>query len=196
MKLFHRPGACSQAPFIVATELGLILDIVLVDEKTLPELLKVNPRGQVPTLVLDDGKVLTEGAVIMSYLADQKPEANLMPKMGTWERYKAQEALNYMATEMHKGIGILFSKDMTEETKTTLKAMAAKKLTTLNTYFEKNQFLAGNTFTPADAYCFVITSWTKWVGIDMAAFPNILSFCERIGQRPAVQTVVKFDSPK
>lgn len=196
MKLYHRPGACSTAPWIVATELGLTCEIVVVTNANKDELLKFNPRGQVPTLVLDNGQVLTEGAVIMSYLSDLKPEMNLMPKAGTWERYKAQEALNYVATEFHKGIGILFNPEFNDEAKTALKGLAAKKLTALNTHFAKNQFMTGTSFTPADAYCYVVTGWTKYVGIDMTPYPNVLAFCERMAQRPAVQKVQQMDSTK
>jgi glutathione S-transferase len=193
MKLFHMPGACSQAPFITINELGLKCDIVIVGaDKT--ELLKYNPRGQVPTLVLDNGQVLAEGSAIMQYLADQKPEMNIIPKAGTWERYKTVEALNYVASELHKSIGILFVKDMTPETRTFLTTNVEKKLAHLNTFLGANQFMAANQYTVADAYCFVVTAWTKYVGIDMSQFPNILGYSERLSTRPAIFETVKTDT--
>jgi glutathione S-transferase len=196
MKLFHSPNSCSQAPYIMVTELGLKCEIVPVDFSDRTELLKFNPRGQVPTLVLENGQVLTEGAVIMQYLVDQKPESKLLPKQGTWERYKAIEAMNYVATEFHKGIGALFAKEIPEDGKKVMKNILAKKLSTLNTFFDKNQYIGGTTYAPADAYCFVVMNWTKWVGIDMKPYPKILGYCERIGMRPAVQKVVQFDNQK
>lgn len=196
MKLFHVPGTCSQAPFIVLTELGLKCDIEIVDFANPAELMKVNPRCQVPTLVLDNGHVLTEGAVIMEYLCDQKPEMNIMPKLGTWERYRAQESMNYIATEFHKGIGAMFMKGMTNDTKTFMRTAVEQKLATLNTRLGKFPFLTGPLYCAADSYCFTVMNWTKWVGIDMKSFPNILAFCERVGSRPAVQKVVQLDTKK
>ncbi len=196
MKLFHSPSACSQAPFIVITELGLKCDIEIVDFSKPAELLKANPRRQVPTLVLDNGEVLTEGAIIMGYLCDLKPEMNLMPKLGTWERYRAEEAMNYIATEFHKGLGMMFMKDMTEETKKFMRASAETKLSQLNTRLENSLYLTGQTYCAADSYCFTVMNWTKWVGIDMKNYPKILAFCERVGNRPAVQKVVQMDAAK
>jgi glutathione S-transferase len=196
MKLFHSPGACSQAPLIIINELGLKCEIItngFDNEKA--ELLKFNPRGQIPTLVLDNGEVLTEGAVIMQYLADQKPEAGLLPKAGSWERYRALESLNFVATELHKGLGLLFNKTLTEESKAPLKAIAEKKLAFLNTQLANRQFLAANQYTVADAYCFTVIGWTKLLGIDMTPYPNVLGYCERISQRPAVVAALKTPTP-
>lgn len=196
MKLFHAVEASSQATYLVITELGLKCEFINVDFADKTELLKFNPRGQVPTLVLDNGEILTEGAAIMQYLSEQKPEMNLLPKFGTWERTKAIESLNFVATELHKGLGVLFIKDMPEAGKTILKANAEKSLVFLNTHLAKNQFLAANQYTIADAYCFTVVGWTKWVGIDMSKYPNILGYCERIGMRPAVIATIKANTAK
>jgi glutathione S-transferase len=192
MKLFHSAGSCSTAALIVIKELGIKCDIIPVDlASDRAELFKHNSRGQVPTLVLDNGEVLTEGAVIIQYLADLKPEMGLLPKAATWERYKAIESLNFVATELHKGLGILFNKSLNDEAKATLKGLAEKKLAFLNTQLANRQFLASNQYTIADAYCFTVVNWTKWVGIDMTPYPNVMSYCERIGQRPAVVAATK-----
>ncbi len=196
MKLFHSPNACSQASYIAINELGLACDIVKTDFADKAELLKHNIQGKVPTLVLDNGQVLTEGAVILQYLADQKPEANLMPKVGSWERYKALEALNFVATELHKPIGGLFAKTAPEGYLATQKTNAEAKLAQLNTFLGANQFMACNQYTVADIYCFTIVSWTKWVGIDMSKYPNVLGYCERISSRPAVAKTLQADSAK
>lgn len=194
MKLFHMTGACSLAPYITINELGLTCDIVKVNPADRTELLNFNPRGQVPTLVLDNGQVLTEAAVIMQYLADQKPEMNLLPQLGTWERYKTLEALNHIASDLHKSLGVLFVKDSTEETKAFQRSIAEKKLAQLNTHFEKNQFMAANQYTVADAYCFVVVGWTKWVGIDMSKYPHVLGHSERIATRPAIIKTLQAES--
>ena len=196
MRLFHAPHACSQASAIVINELGITCDIVKTNFADRTELLKHNPQGKVPTLVLDDGRVLTEGAIIMQYLCDQKPEAGLLPRAGTWERYKALEAVNFVATELHKSLSPLFSKDVSEDTKKFNVTNVEKKFTTLNTILGQNQYLAANQYTIADVYCFVVVSWTKVLGLDMSKYPNILGYCERIGTRPAVAKVIAADSAK
>lgn len=196
MKLFHSPGACSQAPYILTQELGLACDIVKTNFADRAELLKHNVRGQVPTLVLDDGRVLTEGAVIMQYLADQKPEANLLPRQGTWERYKTLEAMNYVSSELHKSIGGLFAKNAPADFVTYQKEVVDRRLETLNTFLGQNQFMACNQYTIADIYCYVIVGWTRVLGLDMSRFGNILGYHERIGARPAVVRVTQIDSAR
>jgi glutathione S-transferase len=196
MKLFHSAHACSQAPYILTQELGLACDIVKTNFSDRTELLKYNTRGQVPTLVLDDGRVLAEGAVIMQYLADQKPEANLLARQGTWERYKTLEAMNYVASELHKSIGALFAKDAPPEYIAFQKEIVGRRLETLNTFFGQNQFMACNQYTIADIYCYVIVGWTRVLGIDMSRFGNILGYVERIGARPAVVRVTQSDSAR
>ena len=148
----------------------------------------------VPTLVLENGKVLTETAVILQYLADLKPELDLIPKAGTWERYKCQEWLNYVATEIHKGIGTLFNKDLDANAKGVFIKTAEKKLTWLNEHFGRNDFFMGKTFTAPDIYAFVTISWSKYVGIDLSQFPNVLGFLERVKSRPSVVEAIKAES--
>ena len=186
MRLFHAQYACSTAPYVLINELGLACDIVNTNMADRTELKKFNPQGKVPTLVLDNGQVLTECAVIMQYLADQKPEAGVLPRIGTWERYKTLEATNYVATELHKSLGVLFAKDITADAKTFAKQNAEQKLAFLNTTLGNQQFMACNQFSIADIYCFVVVGWTKVLGFDMSQYPNILGYCERIGTRPSI----------
>jgi glutathione S-transferase len=122
MKLFYMPGACSLAPHIVANEAGIPLDLVRVDGKTKKteaeqDYLATNPNGYVPTLVLDDGETLTEASVVVQYLADQKPDAGLMPPAGGMARYRVQQWLAFIATEMHKAFSPFFKPGTPEETK-------------------------------------------------------------------------------
>lgn len=194
MRLFHAPHANSQAAAIVINELGLNCEIVKTNFADRTELLKHNPQGKVPTLVLDNGHVLTECAIVMQYLADQKPEAGLLPKVGTWERYKTLESVNFVATELYNTLSVFWVKDISEETRRFHKVITEKKLEVLNSILGRSQYLAGSQYTIADIYCYVVVSWTKELGLDMSRFPNILGYCERIGTRPAIIRTIAADS--
>jgi len=116
MKLYYIPAACSLAPHIVLHELGLEAALVRVDHrKHLTEdgedFHRVNSMGYVPALELDDGSVLREGPAIVQYLGDRKPELGLVPPNGSMQRYRLQEWLNFLATEIHKGfIPLLYAR--------------------------------------------------------------------------------------
>jgi len=192
LKLFIKPGACSLSPHIVFREAGLDLEVERVaNGKTASgaDFHAINPKGYVPVLQLDDGQVLTEGAVIAQYLADQKPESKLAPKAGTLERYRLQEWLIYIATELHKGYSPLFRKGPEELLKPAKESLLVK-LGFVNKHFEKHQFLVGDNFTAADAYLFTVTSWSKHVNIDLAPFAALSAFIERTAKRPAVHAAM------
>ncbi len=188
MKLYFSPGACSLAPHIVLNELGLKYEVAKVDLKTKQyaggNFLSVNPKGAVPTLQLDNGEILTEAAVILQYLSDQKPEKGLIPRKGM-EQYRCLEWLNYVATEMHKGIGSLFH-TTSEEHKALVKQKLGKQFDYLSNHFAKNEYLMGSTFTAPDAYLFVTLNWTKHVGIDLTAWPKLMGFIEKVKARESV----------
>ena len=196
MKLYYAPGACSLSPHIVAREAGIAIDLEKVDlgaHKTASgeDFMKVNPKGYVPALRLDDGSVLTEGPAIVQYLADQKPASKLAPAAGTIDRYRLQEWLAFIGTELHKNFGPLFNPTNPEAVKEAAKANIAKRLGYLNEQLAKRQFLLGDTFTAADAYAFTIINWTNFVGIDLKAYPNVAAYSARIGARPKVQEAMK-----
>ena len=196
MKLYYAPGACSLSPHIVAREAGIAIDLEKVDlgaHKTAggEDFMKVNPKGYVPALRLDDGSVLTEGPAIVQYLADQKPASKLAPAAGTIDRYRLQEWLAFIGTELHKNFGPLFNPTNPEAVKEAAKANIAKRLGYLNEQLAKRQFLLGDTFTAADAYAFTIINWTNFVGIDLKAYPNVAAYSARIGARPKVQEAMK-----
>ncbi|BAI73127.1 glutathione S-transferase [Azospirillum sp. B510] len=195
MKLYYKQGACSLAPHIVLREAGLEFELVKVDlvTKTLADgsdFRAVNPKGQVPTLALDEGGILTEGAVIVQYVADKAPGSGLVPAAGSMERYRMQELLNFIATELHKGVVPLFPmlKDVVSET---YKGFAAKvfggKLSVLNQQLEGKPYLTGDVFTVADAYAYTVLSWLPRIGFDLSPFPDLVAFAERVAARPAVQ---------
>lgn len=199
MKFYFSPGACSMATHISLLELGLSFEAIKLDkENKQPEFLKMNPKGYIPMIVTDKGEPLTEGAVILQYLADQKPEKNYLPKWGTWERYKAMEMLNFIATEVHRGMSPLWGADrwvtQPEGNAQLRKAVATdlgKKLTYLENQLKGKQFLFGDTFTACDAYAFTVLSWSRMLKLDMAPYPTLLGYVEKIQSRPTVQTAMK-----
>ncbi len=188
MKLYVKPGACSLSPHIVTREAGLAVEVIKADTKS-EEFRKLNPKGYVPVLQLDDGQVLTEGVAIVQYLADQKPDAQLAPKNGTLQRYRLQEWLNYVATELHKGFSPLFRKPPAEFKQVLLDGLA-QKLAFLDSHFAHSQFLMGERFTVADAYLFTILTWAPSQGLDLSRWPALKAFFDRIAARPAVKAVL------
>src|SRR3982751_4540147 len=172
MKLFFSPGACSLSPHIVLRELGLPFDLERVDTKagktaSGADYRALNPKGYVPALQIDGGEVLTEVAAIVQYLADRKPDAGLAPPPGTMERYRLQEWLVYVATEIHKGFSPLFRTN-DEEAKKPLVAALTAKFPYIAQKLSGRQFLLGDRFTVADAYLFTVLNWSRFVGIDLS----------------------------
>lgn len=192
MQLYFSPGACSLASHIVLRETGQSFELKRADTKTKKlvdgsDYFAVNSKGAVPALRLDDGQVLTEGPVIMQYLADRKPESNLAPRAGTLERYRLQEWLNYITSEVHKGFSPLFNPSAGAEVKAYTQANLEKKLDWVNQQLGGRKFLTGDQFTIADAYLFVVINWTHFVGIDLGKWPALQEFHARVAARPAVQ---------
>ena len=196
MKLYYSPGACSMAPHIVLREAGYKFDLEKVDipnKKTAggDDFWKVNPKGYVPALKLDDGQVLTEVGVVCQYLADQKPESGLAPKLGTMERYRLMETLNFAASEIHKQIGALFNPKMTPDMKEVQLGVIERRFNALEKSLEGKQFSMGDKFSVADAYLFTVLNWSGMHKIDLAKWPNIKAFMGRVAARPAVQETLK-----
>jgi glutathione S-transferase len=196
MKLYYAPGACSLSPHIVAREAGVPVELEKVDlraHKTEKgaDYMTINPKGYVPALGLDDGSVLTEGPAIVQFLADQKPASKLAPAAGTIDRYRLQEWLAFIGTELHKNFGSLFNPATPDAVKQTVKANIEKRLAYVDEQLAKRQFLLGDTFTAADAYAFTIINWTNFVGMDLKAYPNIGAYMGRVAARPKVQEALK-----
>ncbi|RLP28047.1 glutathione transferase GstA [Mesorhizobium sp. YM1C-6-2] len=196
MKLFYMPGACSLAPHIVAKEAGIDLELVKVDGKTkttetAQDFLATNPNGYVPALVLPDGELMTEASVLVQYLADQKPESGLMPAAGVMERYRVQQWLAFVATELHKVFGSFFKPNTPEATKEINRELLGKRLAYVDGKLEGRSYLTGDVFTAADAYLWTILGWARLVGIDLSSFANIQRFLGTVGARPAVQQALR-----
>ena len=192
MKLYFSPGACSLSPHIVARELGIPLELEKVDTKTKRtakdrDFLAINPKGYVPTIELDDGQILTEGPAIVQYLADQKPEAGLAPKNGTLDRVRLQETLGFINSELHKTYSPLFNPKTPAETRTEREEYLRKRYGIIEKQLEGKQYLFGDQFTVADAYLFTVTNWSRFLKLDLSAFPNLTAFQARVAERPAVK---------
>jgi len=196
MKLYYAPGACSLSPHIVSRELGLAVELKKVNtkDKTVEgggDFWKVNPRGYVPALELDNGQVLTEGPAIVQYLADQKPDSGLAPRNGSFERYRLQEWLNFLTTEVHKQFSPLFKPNTPEDYKKIAKENLAARFDWLDKQLAGKDYLMGKQFTVADAYAFVLLNWTKFQSIDLSKWPNLQAFQARVGARPKVQEALQ-----
>lgn len=196
MKLYYAPGACSLASHIALHETGLPFEIDKLnvpDKKTADgaDFMQINPKGYVPAIRLDDGSILTEGVAVLQYIADQKPDSALAPKAGTLERYRLQEWLNFIATEIHKSFSPLFSKSASDGVKNHMRNLLAKRLGYVETQLANKPYLMGEGFTVADAYMFVVLNWSGHVGFDLGQFPAINKYMARIAARPSVQAAMK-----
>jgi len=196
MKLYYSPGACSLSPHIVAKEAGLNIELKKVDlkSKTLAEggaYTAVAGKGYVPALALDDGSLLTEGPVIVQYLADQKPDSGLAPKAGTMERYKLQEWLNFITSELHKAMGWFFNPAITPEWRTGVSDRLALRLEWLAGQLKGKQYLIGDKFSVADAYLFTVLNWAPMVKFDLARWPVLAEYQKRVAARPKVQEALR-----
>jgi glutathione S-transferase len=196
MKLYYSTGACSLSPHIVLLEAGLPYTLEKIDFATKKtstgiDYFTINSKGTVPALQLDDGRLLTEGPAIVQYLADQRPDAGLAPRVGTFERYQLMEMLNYITSDVHKGFSPLFNPKISADWKASALANLEKKFDWLSGYLENKTFLMGNGFTVADAYLFTVLSWTRPLKIDLARWPVLAAYQSRVAPRPAVQQALK-----
>jgi glutathione S-transferase len=199
MKLYYAPGTCSLSPHIVAREAGLPLEIERVDIGKTPhrtqsgaDFSATNPKGYIPALVLDDGSVLTEGVAIVQYLADRAPQSGLVPAAGSIERYRLQEWLTFISSELHKMFSPwLFHPEHGEVAAAAARAKIAERFAFLDAQLATRSFLMGERFTAADAYAFTIVGWSKPAGIDLTPFPHLRGYMERIAGRPKVREAMR-----
>ncbi|MEZ5755275.1 MAG: glutathione transferase GstA [Paracoccaceae bacterium] len=195
MKLYYSPGACSLASHIVLAESGADYAIERADiraKKTESgaDFAAISPRGAVPVLVLADGEVLTEGVAIMQYVADSATPGKL-PAPGTLARARLQEALNFISTEVHKTYSPFF-RGLEGAAREAQVALLEGRLALVEARLgDGRAFLLGEEFTPADAYLFTVTNWSKGLGHDLSAFPKLEALRARVAARPAVQAAMK-----
>lgn len=195
MKLYYSAGACSLAPHIAMREAGIEVQLEPVnlasknfrggDYKTL------NPKGYVPAIEMDNGELLTEGSVILQYIAHKKPEKKLFAAAGTADHFRNLEWLNFVATEMHKSFGALWNRSLSDEAKQVFKEILYKRFDFLEEKLQGKEYLMGNQFNVADAYLFTVLNWANMVKMDLEKWPNIGQYITRIFSRPAVQAAMK-----
>jgi glutathione S-transferase len=196
MELYFSPGACSLASHITAREAGIPVELKRADTKTKKlvdgsDYFAVNSKGAVPALRLDNGQVLTEGVAIMQYLADQKPGSKLAPAAGTLERYRLQEWLNYITSEVHKSYSPLWNPNADPKVKEYTQANLEKKLDWINGQLAGKKYLTGDTFTIADAYLYTVINWSFFLGQNLDRWPALKEFHGRVAARPAVQAALE-----
>jgi glutathione S-transferase len=192
MKLYLTPHACSLAVDIVARELRFPIELEWVDVRAKrlrdgSDYYRVNPKGQVPTLELSDGQRLTEGPVIVQYLADLRPDGGLLAPAATLGRYRVLEWLNFISSELHKGFTPLFRANTPDDYRQIARQNLQGRLQWLNEQLADRDYLTGRTFTVADAYCYTIVMWTKLHDIDLAPWPFLKAYVERVASRPSVK---------
>ncbi|NDZ13753.1 glutathione transferase GstA [Variovorax sp. WS11] len=196
MKLYYSPGACSLSPHIALREAGIAFEPVLASTKSHKlqdgtDYYGINPLGYVPMLELDDGTRLREGPAIVQYIADLAPTKNLAPAAGTLSRYRLQEWLTFIGTEIHKTYSPFFNPAMPDEAKAVFKSKLQSRYEWLDRELEGKEYLMGEHFTVADGYLFTVTNWAKPVGIDLSPYPNVQAWHARVGARPNVQEALK-----
>jgi glutathione S-transferase len=201
MKLYYSPGACSLSPHIALREAGLAFEPVLASTKSHKlqdgtDYYGINPLGYVPMLELDDGTRLREGPAIVQYIADQAPAKNLAPANGTLPRYRLQEWLTFIGTEVHKQFSPLFNPAIPEDVKKMQRDKLASRFQWIDAELKDKQYLMGENFSVADGYLFTVTNWAKPMNIDLTPYPNLVAYRERVAARPAVQEAMKAEGLK
>lgn len=199
MKLYFSPFACSLAAHIVCREAALEVELVRADFRakrveTGGDLRAVHPMGQVPTLVLDDGRVLTENSAVLSYLADRRPERALAPAPNSEERYEHQRWLSFVGTEIHKkGLAMFFDPTSPEPVKEFGRDSLAKPLGVVEAHLAGREVLVGDRFGAADAYLFWALVLVPKVGVSLEPYPALRAFYRRHLERPAVREALAYE---
>lgn len=195
MKLYTSPGSCSSASHIALLEAGADFELVKLNLKTdrlLPDgrhLNDINPKGYVPVLELDDGELLTENVAILQYIADRCPESKLAPPNATMERVRLQEWLGFINSEIHKGLSNFFNPNFPNEMREFVTQRLDRRFEYVDAQLEDKDYLLGDQFTVADAYLFIVASWSPMLGYDLSSFKNVLDWQARVGQRETVKEV-------
>jgi glutathione S-transferase len=201
MKLYFSTAACSLSPRIVLMEAGIPFTAVKTDLKSKKtesgaDFFSINSKGAVPALELDDGQVLTEGPVIVQYLADLKPDSGLAPRAGSFERYRLMEMLNYITSEVHKAFSPLFKADTPADARKIAVDNLGKKFDWLSTHLAGKKFLMGEIFTVADAYLFTVLRWSALVHVDLTRWPVLTAYIARVEERPKVKEALHAEGLK
>jgi glutathione S-transferase len=196
MKLYFTPGYCSLAVHIALREAGVPFSIEKVDPAS-PDFRAINPRAYVPVLELDDGSRHTEAAALLQYVGDLAPAPGLMPPAGSRERFRVLQWLTFVSSELHKQFSPwLFHQETADTTRQAVKGKIATRFAELDAHFAGNEWLAGGAFTVADAYLFAIVNWVPWVGMNLAPYPRLAAFMDRMRARPQVRAALEAEGLK
>jgi glutathione S-transferase len=194
MNLYFAPLACSLATRIALYEAGGEARFTRVDTRAKrvedgSDFLAVTAMGQVPALQTDDGFLLTENTAVLQYVADRFPEAQLAPQSGP-ERARLQQWLGFIGTELHKALFVpLLDPKAPADVKTYARDKAALRLGILEAHLSKHEFLLDR-FTVADAYLATVLNWAQFSGVDLAAWPAVRDYYQRMLKRPAIAKAV------
>jgi glutathione S-transferase len=196
MKLYYSPGVCSLSPHIALREAGIAFQPVQVNLRTHQladggDYYAINPKGYVPLLELDTGERLTEGPAILQYIADLAPNKNLAPASGTLPRYRLQEWLNFIGTEIHKGFSPLFKPTTPEEYKATLRQNLLNRFTWIDGQLADREYLMGEHFSVADCYLFTVSRWASVMNVELKGLDALSAYLKRVGERTGVQEALK-----
>jgi len=197
MKLYTSPGSCSSASHIALIEGGIGFEAVIVDlrgDRTLADgrqFKDINPKNYVPVLELDNGELLTENVAVLQYIADQAPDSGLAPPAGTLARYRLEEWLGFINSEVHKTIGNFFNPDLPAEMRPYVTGKLDDRFGYIDAQLDGKAYLMGDTFTVADAYLYIVSTWAPMVNYDLSGFTNVLAWQERVGNRPSIQAAKK-----
>lgn len=188
MRLFFYPHACSMAIHIALKETGQEFDTEFVDLSTKVtgsglDYLKINPKGAVPALGLENGKVITEVTTILTYLADLVPEKNLIPKSSSFERYEMMSLLSFISMDIHKNFSAFFYKEKIDSWIEVSKHKLSRSFDFIENKLQSNQYLNGNEISIADFYFFVMLHWCDYFSIDLEKWPKILNLKYNLGKR-------------
>ncbi|HEV2112163.1 MAG TPA: glutathione binding-like protein [Gammaproteobacteria bacterium] len=202
MDLYFAPLACSMATRIALYEAGAKAGFIYVDIHTDPltrrladgsDYFAVNPMGQVPALRTADGELITENPVVLQYVADQYPESGLAPRGGI-DRYRLQEWLNFIGTELHKATYIpLLGRGNPEGAKDFARQKLTKRFDHLEHSLQEREFLLDR-FTIADAYLVTVLNWSQYSGVDLSLWPAVKAYYTRLLERPSVARALKDES--
>ncbi len=190
MKLYYSPAACSMAAHILLNEWNIAHTIERVDLRTHKtekeeDFYKINPKGYVPALTLDNGYTLTENIAILSYLSDSKGAVK-------GDRYQFLEWLAFISTELHKGIGSLFGyKEGPQEVVKAIKAKVAKRLQWVDEHVASKEYAFGDAFSAVDAYLVTVLNWCPMLQVDLSAYKNINAYLKRHMARSSVQKTLQ-----
>ena len=200
MKLYFSPGSCSMASHIALREAGLDVELVRVDlfsgicnGQPSKEL---NPKGYVPALQLDNGEWLTEGVALLTYIASQSKNGDLIPKQGTWEFYKALECLTFISTELHKGFGPLWNRNSSEADRLNAWERLSARISIVDAQLKKSKFMLGDTFSVADGYLFTVLNWAGMLKLSLEQWPAVTRFMAGMKDRPHVQATLQKEGVK